>query len=100
MKKILCLLWLGSSSLALAQDLNPAPNKAELTLDYTSAFTFYKPYIEQGVANWSVLNEQVKGGGHAGHDMSGMAHDGMSVSPEKHAHQMDSSKSHHEHEMH
>lgn len=99
MKKILCLLWLGSSSLALGQDVNPAPDKEAFTLDYTSAFTFYKPYKDQGIASWSVLNEQVKGGGHAGHDMSGMKHGEMSMGLDKQEHQ-ESSASHHEHEMH
>lgn len=100
MKKTLCLLWLSYSTLALAHDVDTNQNEAGLVLDYTSAFTSYKPFKEQGLASWSVLNQQVKGGGHAGHDMSGVTHGGMSMTPDKQERPMDDSQSGHEHEMH
>lgn len=47
-----------------------APSSSEpLSLSYESVFSGYKSYQDVELANWKTTNQQVMGGGHAGHQM-------------------------------
>ena len=65
------LAWI-SQSLAAPGDPHSSPNPPavqRMTLDYESAFSDYKPYIEEKISSWRALNEKVRGGGHSGHSL-------------------------------
>jgi long-subunit fatty acid transport protein len=79
---------------AVTQDSNPA-------LNYESAFAAYKIYQEEKTAKWRDVNELVKGGGHTGHGMEGMAHDPAPAKAEQSTEvPMDQHPHDHHHMMH
>lgn len=81
-------LYFGLASMAFAA---PADNSTAdqasapvASAPYQSPLSDYKPFAEQKVASWQMLNEQVTGGGHAGHamrTMRGMNHDQLKSMP-------------------
>ena len=68
-------------------DNSPTPHitiSAPLNVPYQSSFSSYKPHAEAEISSWRALNEQVTGGGHAGHsmgNMKGMDHEKMKSMP-------------------
>ncbi len=67
-------MYLGLASMAFAAG-NSNPEQASAPVaeaPYQSSFSDYKPFAEEEVSSWRVLNEQVTGGGHAGHSMANM----------------------------
>jgi uncharacterized membrane protein len=79
-------LVLTSMAFAAPAD-NPTPDQAAAPVagvPYQSSLSDYKPFAEENVSSWRMLNQQVTGGGHAGHsmgNMQGMNHDQMESMP-------------------
>jgi uncharacterized membrane protein len=79
-------LVLTSMAFAAPAD-NPTPGQAAAPVagvPYQSSLSDYKPFTEENASSWRMLNEQVTGGGHAGHsmgNMQGMNHDQMKSMP-------------------
>jgi hypothetical protein len=74
---LLGLAWT-SQTLAATDNMQSSPTEPlnqGMRLHYESAFSNYKPYIEEDISSWRELNEKVRGGGHAGHSMDGMKQD-------------------------
>lgn len=66
-------------------------------LKYQSVFSDYSIFKDEEVASWQQLNQQVKGGGHAGHSMNGQHSMPHQSTPENDMPSMDHSNTHHHH---
>ena len=66
-----------------------AADVSQVTNTYQSSFDDYKPLSDDSLSDWKSINVPSKGGGHAGHSMTGMQH---KMTPEQMANMSSDSK--------